>query len=62
MFGNHWSFVSNAALTLNFILKLYIFGGRNIESDFNNVMAMKLINPSDRQPSKLLTLIIYGNQ
>ncbi|XP_075067224.1 uncharacterized protein LOC142156541 isoform X2 [Mixophyes fleayi] len=29
---------------------LFVFGGRNEENDFNDVMAMRLINPSDRQP------------
>ncbi|KAM9329580.1 kelch domain-containing protein 3-like [Gastrophryne carolinensis] len=29
---------------------LYIFGGRNKENDLNDVIAMRLINPSDRQP------------
>ncbi|KAM4706742.1 uncharacterized protein O3C94_000288 [Discoglossus pictus] len=30
--------------------QLFVFGGRNEEEDFNDVMGMKLINPSDRQP------------
>uniref|UniRef100_A0A3Q2FMA0 Rab9 effector protein with kelch motifs n=1 Tax=Cyprinodon variegatus TaxID=28743 RepID=A0A3Q2FMA0_CYPVA len=30
---------------------LYIFGGRNEEQDFNDLKVMKLINPSERQPS-----------
>nr|XP_056704506.1 uncharacterized protein LOC130476577 [Euleptes europaea] len=29
---------------------LYIFGGINEEEEFNDLMGMKLINPSDRQP------------
>ncbi|XP_068127544.1 uncharacterized protein [Hyperolius riggenbachi] len=41
---------------------LYIFGGRNEESDFSDIMAMRLINPSDRQPIMKDILLEYGIQ
>ncbi|XP_018418800.1 PREDICTED: rab9 effector protein with kelch motifs-like [Nanorana parkeri] len=48
----------------SFVLQshLYIFGGRNKESDFNDVMAMRLINPSDRQPIMKDILLECGIQ
>ncbi|XP_078415496.1 uncharacterized protein LOC144691353 [Cetorhinus maximus] len=39
---NHAAFVLHS--------HLYIFGGVNEEQEFNDIKAMKLINPSDRQP------------
>ncbi|KAG9486870.1 rab9 effector protein with kelch motifs-like [Eleutherodactylus coqui] len=48
----------------SFILQnhLFVFGGRNEEKDFNDVMAMKLINPSDRQPIMKDILLECGIQ
>uniref|UniRef100_A0A8C5LI01 Uncharacterized protein n=1 Tax=Leptobrachium leishanense TaxID=445787 RepID=A0A8C5LI01_9ANUR len=42
--------------------QLFIFGGRNEECDFNDVMGMKLINPSDRQPIMKDILLECGIQ
>ncbi|KAM8961263.1 RING finger protein B-like [Pelodytes ibericus] len=41
---------------------LFIFGGRNEENDFNDVMGMRLINPSDRQPIMKDILLECGIQ
>ncbi|XP_073509233.1 kelch domain-containing protein 3-like isoform X1 [Phyllobates terribilis] len=48
----------------SFVLQshLFVFGGRNEEKDFNDVMAMKLINPSDRQPIMKDILLECGIQ
>lgn len=48
----------------SFVLQshLFIFGGRNEEKEFNDVMAMKLINPSDRQPIMKDILLECGIQ
>ncbi|KAM3938066.1 kelch domain-containing protein 3-like [Leptodactylus fuscus] len=48
----------------SFVLQshLFIYGGRNEEKDFNDVMAMKLINPSDRQPIMKDILLECGIQ
>lgn len=48
----------------SFVLQshLYIFGGRNKENDFNDVMAMRLINPSERQPIMKDILLECGIQ
>ncbi|XP_043569633.1 acyl-CoA-binding domain-containing protein 4 isoform X1 [Chiloscyllium plagiosum] len=39
---------------------LYIFGGVNEEQEFNDIKAMKLINPSDRQPMMKEILSEFG--
>ncbi|KAM7166653.1 kelch domain-containing protein 3-like isoform 2-T2 [Macrochelys suwanniensis] len=41
---------------------LYIFGGMNEEEEFNDIMGMKLINPSDRQPIMKEILSEFGIQ
>ncbi|XP_069481769.1 kelch domain-containing protein 3-like [Ambystoma mexicanum] len=41
---------------------LFIFGGANEEDEFNDIMAMKLINPSDRQPIMKEILSEFGIQ
>ncbi|XP_063770698.1 uncharacterized protein LOC134905261 isoform X2 [Pseudophryne corroboree] len=41
---------------------LFVFGGRNEEIDFNDVMTMRLINPSDRQPIMKDILLECGIQ
>ncbi|KAE8633334.1 hypothetical protein XENTR_v10001847 [Xenopus tropicalis] len=41
---------------------LFVFGGKNEDNDFNDVMGMKLINPSDRQPIMKDILIECGIQ
>ncbi|KAG8596014.1 hypothetical protein GDO81_001708 [Engystomops pustulosus] len=48
----------------SFVLQshLFVFGGRNEEKAFNDVMAMKLINPSDRQPIMKDILLECGIQ
>ncbi|XP_056381264.1 rho GTPase-activating protein gacHH-like [Hyla sarda] len=48
----------------SFVLQshLFVFGGRNEKKDFNDVMAMKLINPSDRQPIMKDILLECGIQ
>ncbi|XP_040276233.1 uncharacterized protein LOC120991490 [Bufo bufo] len=48
----------------SFVLQshLFVFGGRNEEKDFNDMMAMKLINPSDRQPIMKDILLECGIQ
>ncbi|XP_067424853.1 uncharacterized protein [Emydura macquarii macquarii] len=47
-----------------FILQshLYIFGGMNEEEELNDIMGMKLINPSDRQPIMKEILLEFGIQ
>ncbi|CAH2294343.1 acyl- -binding domain-containing 6-like [Pelobates cultripes] len=42
--------------------QLFIFGGTNEETDFNDVMGMRLINPSDRQPIMKDILLECGIQ
>ncbi|XP_078533511.1 uncharacterized protein LOC144819544 [Lissotriton helveticus] len=42
--------------------QLFIFGGANEECEFNDIMAMKLINPSDRQPIMKEILSEFGLQ
>ncbi|CAM4672571.1 unnamed protein product [Lepidochelys kempii] len=39
---------------------LYIFGGMNEEEELNDIMGMKLINPSDRQPIMKEILSEFG--
>ncbi|KAM4807992.1 kelch domain-containing protein 3-like [Rhinophrynus dorsalis] len=51
---------SHAAFVLH--SHLFIFGGRNEDEDFNDVMGMRLINPSDRQPIMKDILIECGIQ
>ncbi|XP_074923621.1 kelch domain-containing protein 3-like isoform X3 [Chelonoidis abingdonii] len=41
---------------------LYIFGGMNEEEELNDIMGMKLINPSDRQPIMKAILSEFGIQ
>ncbi|XP_050801811.1 uncharacterized protein LOC127047504 isoform X5 [Gopherus flavomarginatus] len=41
---------------------LYIFGGMNEEEELNDIMGMKLINPSDRQPIMKEILSEFGIQ
>ncbi|XP_059500993.1 uncharacterized protein zmp:0000001301 [Stegostoma tigrinum] len=49
---------SHAAFVLH--SHLYIFGGVNEEQEFNDIKAMKLINPSDRQPIMKEILSEFG--
>ncbi|XP_051876593.1 rab9 effector protein with kelch motifs [Pristis pectinata] len=49
---NHTAFVLHG--------HLYIFGGVNEEQEFNDTKAMKLINPSDRQPIMKEILSEFG--
>ncbi|XP_067838423.1 rab9 effector protein with kelch motifs [Heptranchias perlo] len=49
---------SHAAFILH--SHLYIFGGVNEKQEFNDIKAMKLINPSDRQPIMKEILLEFG--
>nr|XP_025044885.1 rab9 effector protein with kelch motifs-like [Pelodiscus sinensis] len=51
---------SHVALILH--SQLYIFGGMNEEEELNDIMGMKLINPSDRQPIMKEILSTFGIQ
>ncbi|XP_053312753.1 RING finger protein B-like [Spea bombifrons] len=42
--------------------QLYVFGGKNEENDLNDLMRMKLINPSERQPIMKDILLECGIQ
>uniref|UniRef100_A0A668RZM0 Zmp:0000001301 n=1 Tax=Oreochromis aureus TaxID=47969 RepID=A0A668RZM0_OREAU len=42
--------------------KLYVFGGKNEEQNFNDLKVMKLINPSERQPVMKEILSEFGLQ
>uniref|UniRef100_H3AJA2 Zmp:0000001301 n=1 Tax=Latimeria chalumnae TaxID=7897 RepID=H3AJA2_LATCH len=49
---------SHAAFILH--SHLYVFGGVNEEQEFNDILVMKLINPSDRQPIMKEILSEFG--
>ncbi|XP_031711658.1 rab9 effector protein with kelch motifs [Anarrhichthys ocellatus] len=42
--------------------RLYVFGGKNEEQEFNDLKVMKLINPSERQPVMKEILSEFGLQ